>query len=81
MNSQRPIKWAHCHFSEEEWKMVLATWQRLVEEEKLVFGHKPPIKSNMERLIFELKNSDSEFKKKFGTGFPAGSKKYKRLYV
>ena len=51
MNSQRPIKWAACHFTEEEWHLVQATWQRLVEEEKLVFGHKPPVRSNMERVI------------------------------
>ena len=43
MNSQRQIKWASCHFSDEEWKTIKATWERLVEEEKLVFGQKPPV--------------------------------------
>ena len=80
MNSQRPIKWAACHFTEEEWHLVQATWQRLVEEEKLVFGHKPPVRGNMERLVEELKKSDQDFRKNHRTGFPAGSKKYRRLY-
>ena len=70
MNSQRPIKWAQCHFTEQEWQLVVETWQSLVEEEKLVFGHKPPVRSNMERVIQELKK-DSDFKKNFKSGFPA----------
>ena len=81
MDGQRPIKWAQCNFNEEEWEFVQQTWQRLVDEEKIVFGHKPPVRANMDRLLEELKKTDVEFKRKYRTGFPAGSKKYRRIYT
>ena len=80
MSNQRPIKWANCHITPDEWNVVLATWLTLVDESKIVFGQRPPVKTNMERLIDALKSSDQDFRKNFKTGFPAGSKKYRRLY-
>ena len=79
-STQRPVKWAAIHFNDNEWTLVKDTWRQLIEDEAIVLGIKPPTKVNMDRLIEELKRRNRDFKKDHRTGFPAGSKKYRRLY-
>ena len=59
--------------------VVKDVWRQLVEEEKLVFGKRPPSKSNMDRLIKELKRVDDGFKLNLSVPLESTSKKYNAL--
>ena len=57
-----PKKWQQVPFTKDEMDVIKDVWRQLTEEEKLVFGRRPPSKVNMDRLIKELKRVDDDFK-------------------
>ena len=74
-----PQKWQQTGFNKDEMDLIKNVWRQLVEEEKLVFGKRPPAKSNMDRLIKELKRVDNGFKLNLSVPLESTSKKYSTL--
>ena len=74
-----PKKWQQEPFTKEEMDVVKDVWRQLVEDQKLVFGKRPPSKSNMDRLVKELKRVDEDFKINLTVPLLATSKKYNAL--
>ena len=81
MNSTTPDgNWPHVSFTRSEWELVTTTWDRLVEECKVVRGRKPTIMKNFEALIRGLKASDDDLKRHLQQPLKASCKKYKALH-
>ena len=66
-------------FSQEEWQAVVATWAQLADENKVVFGKKPPISKNVSVLLKTLCKNDQNFSGHLSQGLASGSRKYKQL--
>ena len=60
--------------------MVRATWQKLVDGGHLDFGEGATTKSNLQKLVEQLKKESRDFKRGHHSGMPAGSKKYRWLF-
>ena len=73
--------WARVEFTEDEWKLVKATWDKLVVESKIVRGQKPPVMKNFTTLIKALRKVNHDFKERFEQTLPSRSKKYKSLHA
>ena len=66
-------------FTFEEWNAVLASWDQLEMENKVVFGKKAPPAKNLKALLNMLMKNDQYFQQNLKKGLPATSKKYKSL--
>ena len=76
---QNLLGWINMAFTDEENELICGTWHRLVDEEKVVFGHRPPVARNMKRLLKELRKVDANFKAVCPDPLPSTCKKYKTL--
>ena len=62
-NKKLELRWIHRELNRDEWIIIEAAWDQLLEEKKVKIGEESDIATNFNCLLKRMKNIDDGFER------------------